>query len=166
MSFVVSLTSSAGVEEVLAAIKSHAAYWQESAIPSELRRIGALGVRADIRGSGFELTVEDLGRDPPPTEFSLRGTVTANAAGGSRIEARPARGRYAWIAGAVVALLGLGLLWSGALAMGGGMVLVGGVVVAMQWSKPASTDVAMQHLVDRLHHALQVAAQATSPGVI
>jgi hypothetical protein len=164
MSFQLDLTSPAAADAVLDAIRSKAAYWQESVVPPDLRRMGALGVRARIEGLTFELALEDLGRDPPPTEFSLRGKVTPIVAGGSRIQAWPARDRYEWIGVAIVALLAVSLLWSGQIVFGV-IVLVGSGVLAARTPSPRAADTGFQHLTERLHLALQGVMPMTPPCV-
>ena len=163
--FDVDLTSPASAETVLAAITSKAAYWQESMIPPDLRRIGGLGVRASVKGSNFELLVEDFGRDPPPTTFVLRGKVTPMASGGSRIQAWPAKGRSAWTGAVMFVVLSALFLWSGQRVLGA-LLLVGCVVMATRVPVPRATDVGVHHLVERLCYAIQAVSQPTSSSVI
>ena len=157
-------------EQVLATIRTRAAYWQESRVPPELRSRGMFGIDAAIEGSRFELKLQDLGRDPPASPYRLVGTVTAEA-DGSRIRARVTRLSGARWGGALVAVFGLWLLVAGASAgdhVGGAAILIVGGLLAWMDRRREETltredDRGVAHLLDRLDDAL---GGASSPGAV
>jgi hypothetical protein len=168
MSSTLDVHSPAAPDVVLAAIRTHAGYWQESIVPETLRRRGLVGVDAHVTGRRFSLVGQDLNRDPPVLDYMLEGGVTATPDGGSRIHVSLAptenpRG------GMAVALAGLGVVaglsgqkWLGAVLLG---------LAALVWQRRQhpvdsaavlANDVGAAHLVARLQLAIEAAHSAIS----
>jgi hypothetical protein len=165
MTFELDVTTAAAPDVVVRAVSREAAYWQESLIPSAVRDLGVLGVKAQVRSDRFELSVEDLGRDPPPTIFVLRGRVTALTSGGSRVQAWPAASRGGWPTAALAAGVAIWLVMTGSLILGS-LIVVGSLIYAARVPTPSPNDAAVQHLVDRLSLALESAERQASIRVI
>ncbi len=157
MSFTLERTTAASVKDTLHAIQHSAAYWQESWVPPELKKRGALGVNADIKGRRFRLYMYDMSRDPPATFADLRGDVEDAPGGGARIVARvgliwsPA---WRYIPLAAIAILALlSQSWLGALLVTGVLI----IVVAIDRARDegiTERDDGARHLVERLDAAL------------
>ena len=143
---------------VLVAIREHAAYSQEHLVPDDLRLAGAKGVEVHVDGERFRLWLSSR-RRRPPSEYALRGSVTARAEGGSQVEATAVglshKGMVAGLGAALVAVLVLMGSWrSGVL-----VAMVCAMFIWRQWrgaqSLTRETDRGIQHLAERLELALR-----------
>ena len=67
--------------DVLRAIKARAGIWRESEVPSDLAREGLQGIEVRIDGDTFTLHPMPTHRDPPLSEFIVRGRVSADSQG-------------------------------------------------------------------------------------
>ena len=109
MAFKIEFRLNLPVSAVLDGIRHRAAYWQESLVPPKLRAEGMLSVEARIRPPRFELFCL-FSRRSGLNWATLRGTVTAEGDGRSRLVAHvgiPRTARYATMTFAAVGLWAL-----------------------------------------------------------
>jgi hypothetical protein len=170
MSFELNVTTVADADAVLAAIRTEAGYWRESMVPTDLRRRGALGVEVKVVGRKFVLSLTDLSRDPPPSEYELRGEVTPLAAGGSRIRATPEYRSREWISFALLAALAVAVTLGGQWIAGPLLFIGSG---GIYWHRAHShavlsreSDIGVHHLAERLELALSSVDRTVARGGI
>lgn len=170
MTFELDLTTSADAEIVLGAIRTEAGYWRESQLPADLRRMGAFGVQVRVTGHHFVLSLEDASRDPPASEFLLRGEVTALPGGGSRVRATPAYRSREWVSFALFAALPISVIIGGQWIVGS-LVLM--LISGIYWYRvrrhallARDADPGVAHLVERLEVALAFANSHVARGAI
>jgi len=170
MTFKLDRITSVNVETVLGAIQAEAGYWRESQVPEDLRRRGAFGVQVRVAGHRFVLSLEDAGRDPPASEYLLRGEVTALPDGRSRVRASPVYQSREWVGFALIAALSiwavLGEQW-----LAGSVALL--VIAGIYWYRvrryrqlAREADAGVAHLIERLEAALAVADSQVARGAI
>src|SRR5687767_9125237 len=170
MTFKLDRITSVDAATVLGAIRTEAGSWRESQVPADLRRGGAFGVQVSVTGSRFVISLEDAGRDPPASEFLLRGEVTALPDGGSRVRATPEYRSREWIGLVLVAAL---LIWViiGGQWIAGSLALLG--IGGLYWYRlrrlgllDRDADPGVAHLIERLEAALAVADGQVTRGAI
>ena len=167
MTVQIELRATAPPDAVLAAIREHASYWQESQVPPELRALGSYGVEVRLDGPRFRLAL-DSHRDPPPSEFVLRGEVTERPDGGSSIRASAVSLERDWLGvvliGGLTLVLALGAHWWAATLLaagGGGWAWLSRRRMALLTQE---SDAGLRHLVARLEAAVSLAdRQASRP---
>jgi hypothetical protein len=154
---------------VLEAIRARAGYWQESLVPTDLRRAGAQGVQVRIKGQQFRLAIKSSW-EPQPTEYVLTGEVHARPEGGSRIRATAALGGSHAVDLAIGAALLALFAWGGRIWFGVMLVAVGGFVEWLHLRRlmalTLDADGGIQHLAGRLEAALRELGKPSVPSAI
>ena len=166
MAFTLNYETPLAPDATLAAIRTNAAYWQESRVPPSLRRAGVHGVVVEIRAPRFRLRCEHR-RWPPPDWFDLRGIVAARPGGGSLVTARVGLARGYWFApwslASIAAVVAIGGDWTGGFVAAALAAVIGGSYSRRDRTVTRASDTVAAHLADRLDAALR--PSSTTPTV-
>ena len=169
-------TSQATPERVLASIREDLREWRESVIPRALWDGGVLQVVGDVEPPRFRLWYDrrwKRGKGGDPLE--LRGEVTAEPEGGSRVRGRCGKSAGRWWGAGIFAALGLWVAFGGAGFSNASPVFVlAGILALVDYFRlrpgAAADDPEARYLVERVEAAVrrttaEVASSGSAPSL-